>query len=366
MVAMAACGSGGDANIPAIGSSVIVPSPTGSAAVAGGAGNTVPAPTAAPAPTQPPIPTTAASGPVTVAFGGDVHGEPPINGVLDAGANPLESVAPVLAAADIAAVNLETTIGTTGTKIDKKYNFRSDDRLLASIKAAGVDVVSLANNHSYDWGQDGFLETFDKVKAAGLLPAGAGRNAAEAWAPAVIDVRGTKVAIIGLAKVGPPDAGRAVGDRPGSTNGRDIPATVAAIQAAKAITPVVIVFVHWGIELDTCPSGEDRSLAQTMLDAGASAVIGAHPHVLQGFSTPPGGKFVAYSIGNFVFYAKRDAARRTGVLTVTFSPDGTVLSHVFDPAYIDGQGRPILLSGADRDAARAEQDRIRIRGPVCP
>jgi poly-gamma-glutamate synthesis protein (capsule biosynthesis protein) len=124
--------------------------------------------------------------------------------------------------------------------------------------------------------------------------------------------------------------------------------------------------MHWGVELANCPTAEDRALAQKMLDAGASAVVGAHPHVLQGQSTSTPGKLIAYSMGNFVFYARRDAARRTGVLTVSFSPEGTVTGQTFDPALIDSQGRPIPLAGPAADQARAAYDRLRIGGPSCP
>jgi poly-gamma-glutamate capsule biosynthesis protein CapA/YwtB (metallophosphatase superfamily) len=276
---------------------------------------------------------------ITVAIGGDVHGEPPIKQVMDRGGSPLEFAAPILSAADVAVVNLETAIGPLGKPADKKYTFRSDDRLLASLNNAGVDVVSVANNHAYDFGRDAFLDTLTRVRANGMEPTGGGNNAAEAYAPTIVDVRGTKVAIVGLAKVGPGDSGRATATRPGTTNARDLTASVNAIKAAKQQAPIVIVFLHWGVELDRCPQPEDKRLAQSLLDAGASAVVGAHPHVLQGISLPPG-KLIAYSIGNFVFYATRPVARDSMVLTISFRPDGTVSAHNVTTMRIDKEGRP--------------------------
>ncbi|MGD9794092.1 MAG: CapA family protein [Acidimicrobiia bacterium] len=312
------------------------------------AGTTTTATTAAPAPT-----TTAAPQPITIALAGDVHGEKQIAAVLAEGKNPLEFAAPVLTAADVAVVNLETVVGDAGKPQTKTFVFRAPPSLLTALRDAGVDVVSTANNHSFDFGRDGLLETLRQIAEAGLGQIGSGNNATEAYAPLIIDVRGTKVALLGIARVGPSDAGRATAQRAGTTNGKDIASVVAAIKAAKAQAPIVIAFMHWGIELDRCPQIADRDFAQSMLNAGASAVVGAHPHVLQGISTPSG-KLVAYSLGNFVFYASRDAARDSGVLTLNFSPAGDLLDHQFTPMRIDTRGRPVPVEGDAAAAAVAE------------
>lgn len=304
--------------------------------------------------------------PITIAFGGDVHGEPPISGVLAAGANPFEFVAEPLAAADIAMVNLETAVGSSGSPADKEFVFQASPALLDAMVAAGIDVVSVANNHSFDMGTDAFLETLDNARSAGLVPVGGGRTEAEAYAPAVIDVAGTPVALIGLAKIGPEEDQRAVGGRPGTTNGRDRARTVGAVQAARAITPVVIVFVHWGNELADCPRDDDIALARAVLDAGASAVIGMHPHVLQGVSTRADGKLVAWSIGNFAFYARRAEARATGVFTLTVAPDGSVTDLAIAPARIDDSGRPRPLEGAEAQATLDDIAALEPGGGTCP
>jgi poly-gamma-glutamate synthesis protein (capsule biosynthesis protein) len=303
--------------------------------------------------------------PITVAFAGDVHGEPPIAGVLAAGKSPFEFVAPLLSKADLAVVNLETTIGAAGTARVKKFVFRSTTSLLSTARDSGIDLVSTANNHSFDYGAAGLAETVKQVAAAGLRQIGSGDNAAAAYAPAIFDVRGTNVAIVGLARVGPSDAGRATSSRAGTTDGRDVAASVAAIRAAKAQAPIVVAFLHWGIELAPCPQLDDRAFAQALLDAGASAVIGAHPHVLQGIVTPPG-KLVAYSMGNFVFYAHRPIARVSGILTVSFAPDGTVTDHQFDPVHLDTQGRPVPVTGPARDRAISDYARLSPGQSGCP
>jgi poly-gamma-glutamate synthesis protein (capsule biosynthesis protein) len=306
---------------------------------------TVPSTTTAVSPT-----TTAPPRAVTIAFGGDVYGQPPVREALAQGRNPLRAVAPPLQSADVAVVNLETAVGHTGAPRDKQFVFQADPALLVALREAGVDAVSVANNHSFDFGLDGFLETLGNVDAAGLRAFGGGHDAASAYAPAVIDAGGVKIALVGIAVIGPEDEDRAEGGRPGTTNGRDRTATLDAIKAAKKLTPIVIVMVHWGAELASCPRPFERDLAARMLAAGASAVVGAHPHVLQGI-TAGDGQLIAYSLGNFVFFGGSDATRETGVLTLTIAPDGAVVSHTFDPARIDGAATPVPLNGPERDAA---------------
>lgn len=297
-----------------------------------------------------------------------MHGEPPIAGSLRKGVNPLAKVSGLLSGADVAVVNLETTIAgaaPAGTAQDKTYVFRSTPALLGAVRSAGVDVVSVANNHSYDYGRAGFLATLDQIGASGLQVAGGGHDDAEAYRPAIVDVRGTKVAIVGIARIGPDDVGRATATTPGTTDGRNVRASAAAIAAAKAQAPIVIAFLHWGTELADCATANDRALATALLKAGASAVVGAHPHVLQGISEA-NGKLVAWSLGNFVFYATRPIARQTGVLTVTFDPTGAVTASRFDPARIDGSGSPVPQQGKAGADIRARLDRVTPGHGTCP
>jgi poly-gamma-glutamate capsule biosynthesis protein CapA/YwtB (metallophosphatase superfamily) len=324
-------------------------------------------PTTTSATTTPPAtttPTAPAPRPVTVAFGGDVYGETPVREVLARGENPLSAVAPLLRAADVSVVNLETSIGTSGEPRDKQFVFQSSPAILGALRDAGVDAVSVANNHSFDHGLDGFLETLRNVDGAGLRSFGGGANAPAAYAPAIFDVGGVRIALVGIAVVGPDAQDRAGVTIPGTTNGRDQAATLRAIEAARKITPIVIVMVHWGVEMAPCPRPFERSFANQMLAAGASAIVGAHPHVLQGISYSDG-QLVAYSLGNFVFAGVSDAARSTGVLTLTLSPDGKVESYAFDPARIDGNGQPIPLVGAAQATARGALAALDPDGAFC-
>lgn len=283
------------------------------------------------------------AGPVTVAAAGDVHAEPPIRGALLDGANPLEHVAPLLAAADLAIVNVETAVGDDGTPApDKQYTFQAPEELWPALVAAGVDVVSLANNHAMDFGVEGLEETIAGARAAGLTVVGAGAGAGEAYAPAVLDVRGRTVAVVGLSRVLPVIEWAATESRPGLASAYDEAAAVAAVEAAALQADHVVVAVHWGQESQDCPDDVQRGLAAALVDAGADVVAGHHPHVLQGVAQRDGA-VVAYSLGNFVWYSSGGLSAQTGVLTATLDDAGATSS--FAPAQIGGDGSPRPVEG---------------------
>jgi poly-gamma-glutamate capsule biosynthesis protein CapA/YwtB (metallophosphatase superfamily)/putative cell wall-binding protein len=294
---------------------------------------------------------------ITVAAAGDVHGEAVVRQHLLAGGNPLHAVAPVLSAADVAIVNLETAVGTTGRPEPKTYTFQAPPQLVDALAAGGVDVVNLANNHALDYGVGAMFETINHARRAGLHVVGAGADAAEAYAPAVLEVRGRRVAVIGLTRVLHTQAWAAGPSRPGLASAYDEAAAVAAVRRAREVADHVVVAVHWGVELAECPDAHQLRLARLLVDAGAEVIAGHHPHVLQGIQTttaasgtpghdPPLARnaVVAYSLGNFVWYHRREPSRYTGVLTATLQGGGA--SHTFAPAEIDGLGSPIPVGGA--------------------
>lgn len=312
-----------------------------------------PTPAPAPAPT-----------PVTLTFGGDVHAEPPIDGVLARGDNPLADLTPAFSDADIAVINLETAVGTTGSPADKSYTFQAPETLWPALVAAGVDVVNLANNHALDFGQEGLAETIAGARAAGLRVVGAGANADEAYAPALFEVGGRTVAIVGLTRVMPVIEWGAAAERPGLASAYDVPAAVAAVQRAAATAEHVIVTIHWGKELEACPVDHQHELATALTAAGADVIAGHHAHRLQGLEQR-GGTVIAYGLGNLVFYAQRDEARDTALLTVTLDDQGA-RDPTLLPARIDAEGTPRLL---DPPAATQLRDQVTALTPgagTCP
>ncbi|MGI9016775.1 MAG: CapA family protein, partial [Euzebya sp.] len=276
--------------------------------------------------------------PITVAFAGDVHGEPPIEDALTQGDNPLAAVSSILSAADIAVINLETPISTLGTPAEKTFAFRADPALATALSQAGVDVVNMANNHGLDYGHAAAEQTRSLVAAAGMQAVGYGTDADSAYSPALFDVGGRTVAVVGLTRVLPTIDWAATGSRPGMASAYDLQAAVTAVRQAAAVADHVVVTIHWGRERYTCPDGDQLALASALAAAGADVIAGHHSHVLQGVQQIDD-TLVAYSLGNFVFYARTPATRQTGVFTVTLDEDG-VTDHTWVPAQIDGRGQP--------------------------
>ena len=287
---------------------------------------------------------------VHIGFGGDVHGIGRVGTVLANGGNPLSGMMPILASEDANIVNLETSVATVGTPMVKQYTFQSPISLLYALKAASVTVVNLANNHSLDFGTAALLQTIDNAHAAGLLTVGAGANAAQAYAPALVQTPGGTVAFLGLSQILP--AGwPATANSAGVASGSDIAAAVAAVRAARSEADYVVVMMHWGIEGDFCPTPTQEQTAAALLAAGANVVAGSHPHVLQGVSASAS-NLVDYSLGDFVWYADNVPGNLTGFLTVNLDQGG-VTSSQLHPVRIDSTGSPQPLTGADAAAASA-------------
>ncbi len=288
--------------------------------------------------------------PVLLAAAGDVT---PGEGVSQAVARygdgyPWSAVAPVLRGADIATVNLEGVISDRGVPAaGKEYHFRGGPGLLRGAARAGIDVVTVANNHSLDFGREAFLDTIAAAHAAGLRTIGGGATLGHARRPAILTEGGLRIALLGYSDVRPLgfDAGA---DYAGTA--RADPATIAAdVSAARRHADLVVVWFHWGVELAREPDSRQRAFADTALAAGASLVLGAHPHVLQPVSRH-GRKLVAWSLGNFVFPSGSPGTRSTGVLLATLDARG-VTGFRLAPATIHGF-RPVLDAPL-RDVASA-------------
>lgn len=284
---------------------------------------------------------------VTLAAVGDVNlGDGPGEAIAAFGATyPWTSVAPPLRAADIAFGNLETAVSTRGAPVQKRFTFRGRPASLKAMRDyAGFDVLNLANNHVGDYGTQALLDTVAWVRRYGMEAVGAGGSLASAAAPRVVERLGLRVAFVGFSNILPSEffAGPA---RPG-TQPATLPGIRASVQRARQQADVVIATFHWGVELAPVEDGTQRVFAQAALDAGATAVIGAHPHVLQPIRTLDGGRrVIAYSLGNFVFSSFRASTVRTGILHLRLSARG-VEGTRFQYARIDGS-KP-LLTGASR------------------
>ena len=295
------------------------------------------------------------AGSVTLAFAGDVHFMGRNARLLRDPATAFGSIASVLRAADFTAVNFETAVTSRGTPEPKRYHFRTVPAAFTALRDGGVDLVTMANNHVLDYGQVGLADTLAAVQAARFPYVGIGKDAAAAWAPYVTTLKGTKIAVIGVSQVHElASSWVATPGRPGEANAIDLPRTLAAVRYARRLAPVVIVFMHWGWEGDACPNPEQQALARQLSAAGASIIIGAHVHVLQG-SGWLGRTFVAYGMGNFLWYENNDA---TGVLELTLHPDAPLTAR-FIPAIVSNTGQPVVVHGATARSAIAYYDSLR-------
>lgn len=233
--------------------------------------------------------------------------------------HPFERIAPELKKGDLTLVNLEAPLTSRGTEfLDKKYRFRVRPTAAAALRQAGITTVALANNHSMDFGAEGLLDTLRYLSQAGIGHVGAGEDLAGARTARFYDIRGTTVAFLGYSLTLPQEfwAGE---KRPGTA-----PLFEKLVQediaAARRKASIVLVTVHWGEEGSTQLREYQPRLGRMMIDAGADAVIGHHPHILQGIEVYRRG-IIFYSLGNFAFAAKSRQADRSLLVRLTFDGD---------------------------------------------
>ncbi|MEL4504431.1 CapA family protein [Luteococcus sp. H138] len=292
---------------------------------------------------------------ITLAFGGDTQAHNTAARINEVG---LGETGKVLAKADLAMVNLETVVAEdrTGLKPQPKpFTFATGPKILDSLKEAGVDVVTAANNHGMDFGEEG-MKRMLQVKAKAPIPmVGLGKDDAEAWAPWSTEVKGRKVVIFGATDVLDEHLDwKAAPGKPGLAKVKDeegFTRLVEGVKAARAASPdgVVVVYLHSGTELVRCPTPRQRETMKALSEAGADVVIGSHAHILQPTATN-GNTAMAYGMGNFVFGSGAPQTRSTGVLTVTVPGSDGAPTMAFDPARVTN-GLPVLLTGAEREQA---------------
>ncbi|MEV0381844.1 CapA family protein [Nonomuraea sp. NPDC050643] len=299
--------------------------------------------------------------PYTIAFGGDVHFEGILRGRLADPRTALGPIANVLRKADLSMINLETAITTGGTPAPgKQFTFRAPASALTALKAAGVDVASMANNHGMDYMDTGLADSLAAVKRSKFPVVGIGKNATEAYRPWRKTVNGNRVAIIGATQVMDAEfiqAWTATSAKGGLASAKNEPALLKAVRQARKNSDTVIVHLHWGTELQKCPNEAQLSLAPKLVKAGADVVVGGHAHILLG-SGYLDDAYVSYGMGNFVFYNSNPATTgRTGVLTLTI--DGRkILKDSWTPATIQG-GIPIPMTGSAKTRAVADWKALR-------
>lgn len=244
------------------------------------------------------------NGTAVLAFAGDVmFSDAYLEAYVQSGISAIadDEMLKAMQEADLFILNEEFPFSLRGEPMaDKQFTFRTDPKYVQIFKELGTDIVTLANNHALDYGRDAFCDTLETLDKAGIKRIGGGYNIAEAAAPAVYTVNGLSLAIFGATRVSPSAGWYAGTEQAGLLQTYDPSRLNAAIREAKQSYDYVIVFVHWGIEKNETPEEYQRTLAKGYIDAGADLVVGAHPHVLQGFEYYKGVPII-YSLGNYLF-----------------------------------------------------------------
>jgi poly-gamma-glutamate capsule biosynthesis protein CapA/YwtB (metallophosphatase superfamily) len=262
--------------------------------------------------------------------------------------------------ADLVVANLECVISTRGNPWPSKLiHLRAPLAAADSLVAGGIDVVSMANNHALDFGRDAFGDTVATLDLHGISHAGGGSDAAAAHAPTIVEEGGMRIAFLGYVlpfssrttfntrewEAGVNRAGLAIGTPDAVSHD---------VTAVREQVDAVVVMVHGGVEYSGRPNKKQRTFAQAAIEAGASLVLGHHPHVLQGY-VRRGDTLVAFSLGNFVFARFDGAANDSAILDVTLTPGG-VASLSWIPV--------VIVNGIPRPATTAEATRIMGRLPA--
>ncbi|HEX9020223.1 MAG TPA: CapA family protein [Nitrospirota bacterium] len=264
---------------------------------------------------------------------------------------PFTEVSPVLRKADVVAGNLESSVSTRGTAVEsKKFTLRAGPLAAQALKQAGVRVVSLANNHSMDFGPLALEDTLSHLDENDILYSGAGMDLDDARSPAIIKIKGRTLAFLSYSLTFPLEFFASPG-RPGTAPGY-AEFVKADIEKIRPAADIVVVSFHWGAELMTAAKDYQVELGHQAIDWGANLVLGHHPHVLQELELYHG-KLIAYSLGNFVFGSESNRTNTGMILLLTFRGKDLVRVEAvpLDVNNYRVKYRPRILTGKAADLA---------------
>ncbi|MBP9711892.1 MAG: CapA family protein [Candidatus Pacebacteria bacterium] len=249
--------------------------------------------------------------PVTMIFGGDIMVDRGVRKSVDknfaSDYNKLFENLGLLKTFDIAFANLEGPVSDIGVDRHNLYSFRMDPGTIPALKNAGIDIVSVANNHVGDWGRDAYVDSLSRLTQAGILFTGGGMTRSEAERPTIIEKNGIKIGFLGFSDVGPSWMDVQT-DKAGLLLASDARFAEIVEAAASQVDHLVVSF-HFGDEYKPIHNKRQEYLAHRAVDHGAKIVIGHHPHVPEdteiysrkGCTQSSCASFIAYSLGNFIF-----------------------------------------------------------------
>jgi poly-gamma-glutamate capsule biosynthesis protein CapA/YwtB (metallophosphatase superfamily) len=283
---------------------------------------------------------------------------------------PLEPLGKRLAGAEITVGNFESTLSAAGSPTQGGDSFAASPRVRPALRAAGFDLVSLANNHVGDYGDRALRQTLDRFDSGGIKTVGAGRDLAAARRAVIIERDGVRVGFLAVDSIGEtPAATRTragtnrlnMPPRTGPLNRAQLRRITSDIRALDSRVDAVIVLTHWGTQYTHRPESSQRTAARAFAESGADLVIGGHPHWVQGYEMA-GPAVVVHSLGNFVFDMDFQTKTREGIFLEIVLWGGKVKAVEPVPYVIDSAFTPRLIRGHQANAILADVWRSS-RGP---
>ncbi len=260
---------------------------------------------------------------------------------------PFEKIGNEFKNVDFAVANLESpfTISSGSHTVKTgSFSFNADPKAMAGLEEAGIDLLSLANNHFGNQGQKGMLDTFKILNNNGIAYVGAGKNSTEAHAPYIKEINGVKFGFLSYAY--PEDLYIATADKAGMAN-MNLEVAKSDIAKLKSQADVVIVLVHAGTEYTAKPNAKQIAFDRGVIDAGADLVIGHHPHWVQSTEKYKN-KFIIYSLGNLIFDQMWSQETREGAIAKVYFRNKNLEKIDIIPIIINDYGQPDLAVGSQR------------------
>ncbi|HEY1827592.1 MAG TPA: CapA family protein [Acidimicrobiales bacterium] len=295
---------------------------------------------------------------VTLGFGGDVHFAGVVGTALSHNPSTAlgSTISQLFSGAQLRMVNLETAVTNNAVCPEpqsKPFIFDAPQTAITALKAATITVATEANDHALDCGPQGLSQNLTIASSTGFPIIGIGQTATQAFAPYRVTINGQRIAVIAATQVIASNlvsTWTATGSQPGVASALDPTQLVKAVQQARRTSDTVVVYLHWGTEVATCPNPQQEPLAAQLVKAGADLVIGTNAHVLQGGGYL-GGAYVDYGLGNFAFYDDTAPETDSGALLVTVE-GRHIVNVAWRPATILS-GLPQPLTGTPASTALA-------------
>ncbi|MBD3362799.1 CapA family protein [Candidatus Dojkabacteria bacterium] len=279
---------------------------------------------------------------VTILFAGDTMLARSIGDMIITGENPFKYVKDEFIKYDFVILNLECVVSDRGAPFaGKKFTFQAPVRAISTLELSGVDIVSLSNNHTMDYGNNAFLDMIQRLDNSEIRYFGGGRDRKAAFAPLIIQRNGISIALLAFNE--PESWVTKAGEDSAGTAWYQEDYLFDSITEAEDTADVTIVVTHWGTEYSREFSGDQQIKAQKMIDAGADLIVGAHPHVIQGFEVYEG-KYIYYSLGNFAFDQmphRGDGSGKGNMLEMSIEGNGNYQTRLI-PIQLTNEGLPSL------------------------